>query len=232
MSKLIEQKDDFIKGRMTPAEQADFNDKLAADPILAEGVNQQAQVVGVLNAVGMDGIRADIKSVSNEYHAKSARKIKDDDEKKLKSDQKPIKNKSTVKQTAIIKAILTIDSRTSELLKVSYSFNQLMNQIGEPSSIVYGGRITLTLASSGKNDLFAWAVLSDAQKDGQIELIDANGKVAKTIEFFEAWCINYNEKFTAFKDTKSGLLKEEAREVLTLYANKIRIRGESFTGYK
>ncbi len=130
---------------------------------------------------------------------------------------------------AIIKATFKVDGQESEVVKLSYSFDQNIDNIGQPAGEVRGGLVTVTAGSLGSEKRFGWAVTSDMKKSGEIEFTDANGKTLKTLKFEDAYCIGYTEEYKAFSGAEAGKVnvKDSATETLTLSCRKLSVSGES-----
>ena len=88
---------------------------------------------------------------------------------------------------SVIKATFKVDGQEAEVVALSYSFDQNVDNIGQPAGEVRGGIIKVTLGSLGSEKRFGWAVTSDMKKSGEIEFTDANGKTLKTLKFEDAY---------------------------------------------
>ncbi len=130
---------------------------------------------------------------------------------------------------AIIKATFKVDGDESEVVALSYSFDQNIDNIGQPAGEVRGGQIKVSVGSLGNEKRFGWAVTSDMKKNGEIEFTDANGKTLKTLKFEDAYCIGYTEAYKAFTGAAAGKVnvKDSAIEHLTLSCRKLSVAGES-----
>jgi len=130
---------------------------------------------------------------------------------------------------AVIKALFKSNGEESEVVALSYSFDQNVDNIGQPAGEVRGGIINVSLGSLGSEKRFGWAVTSDLKYDGEIEFIDANGKTLKTLKFKEAYCVGYTEDYEAFsggRDAGNVTVKDGAKEHLTLSCKEISVAGE------
>lgn len=86
------------------------------------------------------------------------------------------------------------------LLRFSYSLNQRINsENGRPVSIAKGGVLHLTVETSNNTKLLEWMLDPSMTKSGTIQIDDRaiDGKSMRTIEFDDAYCVNYNEVFNA-----------------------------------
>ena len=131
---------------------------------------------------------------------------------------------------AVIKATFKVDGQESEVVSLSYSFDQNVDNIGQPAGEVRGGVINVTVGSLGSEKRFGWMVASDMKKSGEIEFTDSNGKTLKTLKFEDAYCVGYTEDYEAFsggRDAGQVTVKDGAKEHLTLSCKKISVAGES-----
>ncbi len=220
--------DDYIKGRMDSSDAAAFEAEMAANPTLANEVQQQSQVAGLLEEAGQQEVKSQIAAIS--ASRSSAPKPESPQEKPVKETPQTPAKQGTV---SIIKILFHIDGKSSEVVDLSYSFNQEVDDIGQPSSEVKGGLITVELRSESEPNRFAWAIHSDVHKTGKIEFVNANGKISKTLHFEQAYCISYTESYKAFEGQEAGQVnvKEGATERLVLACARIAMGGEEFVGY-
>ncbi len=130
---------------------------------------------------------------------------------------------------AVIKATFKVDGQENEVVGLSYSFDQNIDNIGQPAGEVRGGIINVSLGSLGSEKRFGWMVASDMKKSGEIEFTDSNGKTLKTLKFEDAYCVGYTEDYEAFSGDKAGglTIKDGAKEHLTLSCKKISVAGEA-----
>jgi len=80
----------------------------------------------------------------------------------------------------------------------SYDLTQEVDATGRPSSVTRGGRIRLTVESTGETDLFEWMVNNFERKDGSITFFkrDSDSKL-KTVNFKEGYLVKFEENFNA-----------------------------------
>ena len=86
------------------------------------------------------------------------------------------------------------------LLRFSYTLNQRINpENGRPTSIAKGGILHATVETSNNTKLLEWMLDPSMVKNGTIQIDDRaiDGKSMRTIEFNDAFCVNYNEVFNA-----------------------------------
>ena len=129
---------------------------------------------------------------------------------------------------SVIKAHFIVDGNENEIINVAYSFDQNIDNIGQPAGEVRGGQITVTLGSVASADRYGWMVASDMKKSGEIKYTDATGQTLKTVKFEDAYCIGYTEDYEAFSGDRVGgiSIKEGAKETLTLSCRSIDMEGE------
>ncbi len=131
---------------------------------------------------------------------------------------------------SIIRILFSSDSIAEcEVIGLSYSLEQNVDNIGQPAGEVKGGQITITIGTNGSDTRFGWMVASDMKQNGEIKFIDANGQTAKTITLTDAYCVGYTEDYEAFSaaDNGSVSIKEGAKETLTFSCREISSGGES-----
>ena len=92
---------------------------------------------------------------------------------------------------------LEIDGyKEREVLMVTYAFDQATDVEGQMAGIPRGGKITVRVKAlnDGTPDLLAWMVERNLPKNGTITFQETKtGKVMKTIQFTNGYCINFNE---------------------------------------
>jgi len=128
---------------------------------------------------------------------------------------------------SVIKAQFLVDGTESEVIELSYSLDQNVDNIGQPAGEVRGGIISVTLGTNGSSDRYGWMVASDMKKSGEIKYTDATGQTLKTVKFEDAYCVAYTEEYEAFAGGAAGIsIKEGAKETLTLSCRVIDCEGE------
>ena len=131
---------------------------------------------------------------------------------------------------SIIKILFSSDNvEECEVIALSYSLEQNVDNIGQPAGEVKGGQITVTIGTNGKDTRFGWMVASDMRQNGEIKFIDSTGQTAKTITITDAFCVGYTEEYEAFSSGGAGTvsIKEGAKETLVLSCKEIAVEGES-----
>ncbi len=96
------------------------------------------------------------------------------------------------------KAKLIVGGKEMNVLSCSYDLTQEVDATGRPSSVTRGGRIKLTVESTGETDLFEWMCNNFERKDGTITFYkrDTDSK-QKELAFTEGYLVKYEEKFNA-----------------------------------
>lgn len=129
---------------------------------------------------------------------------------------------------SVIKIQFVVDGQENEVIALSYSLDQNIDNIGQPAGEVRGGQITVTLGSMGSEARYGWMVASDMKKSGEIKFIDATGQTLKTLKFEDAYCVGYTEAYEAFSGGNAGVsIKEGANETLILSCRVISVGGET-----
>lgn len=94
------------------------------------------------------------------------------------------------------KASLEVAGKKYNILNVNYSLSQETDPTGRPSSQTRGGRIEVTVESTGETDLFEWMTNSFERKDGKVVFMkrDTNATL-KELNFTEGYVVKYRENF-------------------------------------
>ena len=85
-----------------------------------------------------------------------------------------------------------------EVLAVSYSFERATDVHGQMSGVPRGGCITVRVKAlnDGNPDLLKWMTTPSLAKKGSIEFLKTTDwSKLKTIEFEEAYCVGFQEKW-------------------------------------
>jgi len=94
------------------------------------------------------------------------------------------------------KAKLKVAGRELNVLGCSYALKQETDATGRPSSITRGGKITVSIESSGESTFFEWMCNNFERKDGSIVFIKRDTDAAlKELSFKEAYLVDYSENF-------------------------------------
>ncbi|MCW3788870.1 type VI secretion system tube protein TssD [Plebeiibacterium sediminum] len=96
------------------------------------------------------------------------------------------------------KAKLNVGGTEMNVLTCSYDLTQEVDATGRPSSVTRGGRIKLSVESTGGTELFEWMCNNFERKDGTITFYkrDTDSK-QKELAFTEGYLVKYEEKFNS-----------------------------------
>jgi hypothetical protein len=94
------------------------------------------------------------------------------------------------------KVVLKVNGKELNVVQHNYGLHQETDATGRPSAITRGGKITLTVESTGDTGLFEWMCNNFERKDGSIVYIkrDSNATL-KELSFKEAYMVDYKEDF-------------------------------------
>ena len=113
------------------------------------------------------------------------------------------------------KAKLNVGGKDVNVLNCNYSLKQETDATGRPSSITRGGKINLTVESTGDTTFFEWMTNNFERKDGTITFVKRDSDATmKQLKFTEDYVVDYKENFDATGDnpvTESFTLS--AREI-------------------
>ena len=113
------------------------------------------------------------------------------------------------------KAKLKVAGKEVNVLNLSYSLKQETDATGRPSSITRGGKIYLTVESTGDTSFFEWMTNSFERKDGTIVFTKREDDATlKELTFKEAYLTDYNESFDSISNNP-------VTETFTLSAKEI-----------
>ena len=98
-------------------------------------------------------------------------------------------------------AKLFVDGVEYNVLHCSYNFEQPIDGTGKPAGKPLGGRISVTIESQGKFELFHWMKEPEQTKDGSIIFYKRNAMAQlQVVKFSKAYCISLEEEFDANDD--------------------------------
>ncbi|WP_311388697.1 type VI secretion system tube protein TssD [Apibacter muscae] len=108
------------------------------------------------------------------------------------------------------------------ILECEYEFEKRTDAHLKPTGETEGGKILITLESTGKTNFIEWAIAPNKEKSGEIIFYrrDAMSRLL-TLKFERAYCIHFKEKFTS----NGG---EPMVTTLTLVARKLKFSNLSF----
>jgi hypothetical protein len=94
------------------------------------------------------------------------------------------------------KAKLKINGKEVNVLECNYDLSQEVDATGRPSSVTRGGRIRLTIESTGDSSFFEWMVNNYERRNGTINFLkrDTEAKM-KQLKFTEGYMVKYQENF-------------------------------------
>lgn len=96
------------------------------------------------------------------------------------------------------KARLEVAGKTYNILNVNYSLAQETDPTGRPSSQTRGGRIEVTVESTGESDIFEWMTNSFERKDGKVIFLKRDSDATlKNLSFTDGYVVKYKENFDA-----------------------------------
>ena len=99
------------------------------------------------------------------------------------------------------KSILKVAGKNYNVLNVNYGLFQETDATGRPSTITRGGKIDITVESTGETDLFEWMTNSFERKDGSVVFYKRDSEATlKELKFTEAYLVKHKEKFDASGD--------------------------------
>ena len=114
-------------------------------------------------------------------------------------------------------AILKVSRKNFNVLNVNYGLFQETDATGRPSTITRGGKIDITVESTGETDLFEWMTNSFERKDGSVVFFKRDSEATlKELKFTEAYLVKHKEKFDSVGENP-------LTETFTISARKIEM---------
>jgi hypothetical protein len=99
------------------------------------------------------------------------------------------------------KVKMKVGGKEVNVLSCSYALKQETDATGRPSAITRGGKITLTVESTGDTAFFEWMCNNFERKDGSIVFVKRdNNATLKELNFKEAYMVDYRETFDSTGD--------------------------------
>lgn len=115
------------------------------------------------------------------------------------------------------KAKLNVGGQDVNVLNCNYALKQETDATGRPSSITRGGKINLTVESTGDTTFFEWMTNNFERKDGTITYVKRDSDATmKQLKFTEAYVVDYKENFDATGENP-------VTETFTLSAREISV---------
>jgi len=94
------------------------------------------------------------------------------------------------------KARFEVGGKKYNVLNVNYSLAQETDPTGRPSSQTRGGKIEVTVESSGDTDIFEWMTNSFEKKDGKVIFVKRDSDATlKELQFKDGYVVKYKENF-------------------------------------
>lgn len=94
------------------------------------------------------------------------------------------------------KTKLKLAGKEYNVLNVNYGLMQETDPTGRPSSIARGGKIELTVESTGGTELFELMTNNFERKDGSVVYVKRDSDATlKELKFKEAYVVKYKETF-------------------------------------
>lgn len=99
------------------------------------------------------------------------------------------------------KAQLDVAGTKVNVLDLSYALKQETDATGRPSSITRGGKISMTVESTGEASFFEWMCNNFERKDGKITFTKRDSDATmKELNFKEGYLVEYRENFNSTGD--------------------------------
>jgi hypothetical protein len=96
------------------------------------------------------------------------------------------------------KAVLKFGGNEYEIRTASYSFTQLTDEKGRPSSDVFNGHIEIAFVQADDEKLLEWMVDADKKDKGSVVWLKSDeGSTLKELKFEDAYCVAFHEGFSA-----------------------------------
>lgn len=115
------------------------------------------------------------------------------------------------------KARLKVAGKELPVLACDYSLTQETDATGRPSSITRGGKIHVTVESTGDTAFFEWMVNPFERKEGSVVYSKRDSDATlKELKFKEAYLVDYLEQFGSTGDSP-------VTETFTISAKEIEL---------
>lgn len=115
------------------------------------------------------------------------------------------------------KSKLKVAGKEVNVLACNYSLKQETDATGRPSSITRGGKITLTVESTGDTSFFEWMTNNFERKDGSVVFVKRDTDATlKELKWKEGYLVDYKENFDSTGDspiTETFTISAQAIEV-------------------
>ncbi|HEX7754087.1 MAG TPA: type VI secretion system tube protein TssD [Niabella sp.] len=96
------------------------------------------------------------------------------------------------------KAQLEVAGHKNNVIDISYALKQETDATGRPSTITRGGKIHITVESTGDTKFFEWMCNNFERKDGKITFTKRDSDATmKELNFKEGYLVDYRENFSS-----------------------------------
>jgi len=99
-----------------------------------------------------------------------------------------------------------IDSETYAVEHFDVNFEQPTDFRGQPQHEIGGGQLTVHISQIPSNNLYLWAKTSTSRKNGILLFQTDLGMTVLTVEFINAYCINFTRHINANLGTETTFL--------------------------
>lgn len=92
-----------------------------------------------------------------------------------------------------------VKDKEYNVLRAEYGFEQGTDEYGQPTTVVRGGKITITVQATEDVFLSEWVVDPHMRNEATLTYLKRTeaGATAKEITFIDAYCVGYTETFDA-----------------------------------
>lgn len=91
---------------------------------------------------------------------------------------------------------LEVDGNEYRVLECSYDLNRDTDNFGKPASGVRGGKVHVTIESSGDTSFFEWMTSPYTRKAGKLIFMKPDEEAElKVLEFEDSYLVGYSEEF-------------------------------------
>ncbi len=112
-----------------------------------------------------------------------------------------------------------IEGKEVNVVNLDYELKQETDARGCPAGITRGGKIQLTVESTGDTTFFEWMCSNFERKDGSIVYLRRDSDATlKELTFTEAYMVQYREDFNSTNE-------KPVTETFTISAKSIKISG-------
>ena len=116
---------------------------------------------------------------------------------------------------------LVLDGQEYEVSQFNINFNQQVDYKGQPQDEVRGGKILVGLTQILSDNIYSWAMKS-IPKNGEIAFRSKTTNAPLRIEFFNAYCVNFEREM----GESMGLISK-----LIISPDEILVNGLSFDNH-